>query len=332
LNLTYLICRCHGFETKLLPANFIRELAMVNHLRDLLERLSQTSYGPRLKDVRNVWDIERVFAEELMDRFYRLLRIAPEGAIYDFLKTYFRKYEIQNLIWIIRMKRRKAPEDEIRRLLLPTEKIGEIKFEPLIKAENLGELLTLLGRKEYREAVKYGEENILLIESILKKIYYQQLIKCLSKIPTADRSDIRDIITLDIDLSNLKLCILALSYNYDKPTVRRLLIRNPRGIPLWKFIVALRDRSPQRFIEHFPKYRGFLEAVLSGEEWRADVEYLRTVRRRLQLKKIEKYISFLYVVKYVIDLETEYRNLRSIALSIHHNLPLDARRRLLILP
>ncbi len=332
MNLTYLICRCHGFETKLLSADFIRELAMVNHLRDLIERLSQTSYGPRLKEIRNVWDLERVFAEELMDRFYRLLRIAPEGAIHDFLKAYFRKYEIQNLIWVIRMKRRKAPEEEIKRILLPTEKIGEIRFEPLIKAENLGELLTLLGHREYREVMRIEEENILLIESILRKIYYQRLLKNLSKIPVGDKMDVRDLVTLEIDLSNFKLCILALSYNYDKTMLRRLLIRNPGGIPLWKFLISFKETSPQKFIEHFPKYRTFLEAVLSGEEWRADVEYLRTVRRRLQLKKIEKYISFLYVIKYVIDLETEYRNLRSIALSIHHNLPLDARRRLLILP
>lgn len=331
MDLTYLICRAHGFETKLLTAEHIRELMAVNSLKELVERLSQTGYGPKLRDAKNIWDLERIFAEELMDKFHRLLGISPEGVLRDFLKTYFRRYEVQNLIWLIRMKWRKASEEEVKSILLPTERIGDVKFEPLIKLESLEELFELLENQGYQGIAAFGED-ISLIECALRKIHYQRLMERLSRIILADRRDIRSLLIPEIDLSNLKLCIITLLHNYDEDTVRKLLIKNPGGISLRELLASVKMGDIRKFIESFPNYRAFLETVLSGEEWKIDVEQLRVVRKALYLKRVERYISFLYVMKYIIDVETEYRNLRSIALSIYHNLPVEAREELVILP
>ena len=83
-------------------------------------------------------------------------------------------------------------------------------------------------------------------------------------------------------------------------------------------------------MEHFPAYRSFLERAAAGEEWAMELEKLKAMKRFVDSRKIPKFISFFYVLKYVLDLEIEYRNLRAAAASIYHDLPMELRRRMLI--
>ena len=146
-----------------------------------------------------------------------------------------------------------------------------------------------------------------------------------------DKEEIIDLIGVEIDLQNLRTCILSLLRGYSSDFVESFLLESPHGISR-KFLLRLfKERNPHIFIEHFLKYESFLRPAITGEDWGMESELLRILKKKIDSKRIPKYISFFYVIRYVSELEIEYRNLRSLALAVYHGIPAERRKRLLVL-
>jgi len=135
---------------------------------------------------------------------------------------------------------------------------------------------------------------------------------------------------LEIDLHNLKTCLLTMDEIIRLNDAKKLIVRNPAGIPRRRLLSLMRRGAKDLLLELFHNYRGYLEKFISGELWLAEIEKYKILKRYADALRISKFINFFYVMKYLLDLEIEYRNLRSIAISIYHELPVDARTRLLI--
>ena len=175
MSLTYLICRTHGYASKLLRRDLIRELATCRSLRELAERLSDTEYGPKLKAAGTALDFEKALAEVFVNRLSALSGLAP-SRIKDFIESYLKKYEIQNLVWIARMKLGGASEGEVKRLLIPIKGVSRLDVESLIKAKNLSELINAI-RESRTYQLPEEVENIIDFEAELWRSYYTQILK-----------------------------------------------------------------------------------------------------------------------------------------------------------
>jgi len=329
MSLTYLICRVHGYAPRLLTRDMILDLASARTLQEFVEKLSRTDYGQKLEGARTLTEIEDSLTEVFMNKLRALLK-AASGRTQTFLKAYLRRYEVQNLVLVLRMKAGKASEKEIERLLIPVEELGTLKIEPILKAENLEQALEIIrGSKRYLLPEK--AENILVLETSLWKDYYAALLKNISKTPLQDRKDLKKFIGLEIDLHNLKICLLTMDEIIKSSEAKKLIIRNPAGIPRRRLLSLVKRRAKDLLLELFHNYRGYLEKFISGELWLAEIEKYKILKRYVDALRIPKFINFFYVMKYLLDLEIEYRNLRSIAISIYHELPVEARTRLLIM-
>jgi len=324
---TYLVCKCHAYESRLLPRRLILELASLSRLEEFVETLT-TIYGQRFSEVKSLWDVETALTEIFIDRLSTLLEISPEN-VKEFLIQYYRRFEVQNLIKIMRMKLAHESAERIKELIIPSERLGGMDLDPFMRARDLNEFMTLLSETMYRKICEMEVENPLILESMLRWIYYRGVFEEISKIPRDDRRDAIEMLGMELDLYNIRVCMLPMLYGYDRRLAEDLLIDNPAGKPK-RLLMEL--RSVKELLEEFPRYRSFIEALMRREEWRAEIEYFRILKSEVDKKRILKYISFFYVLKYILDCEIEYRNLRSIAISIHHNLPVDVRRDLLILP
>ena len=307
MSLTYLICRVHGYAPRLLTRKMILDLGSARTLQEFVEKLSRTDYGQKLEGARILREIEGSLTEVFMNKLRALLK-AASGRTQTFLKAYLRRYEVQNLVLVLRMKAGKASEKEIERLLIPVEELGTLKIEPILKAE-----------------------NILVLETSLWKDYYAALLKNISKTPLQDRKDLKKFIGLEIDLHNLKICLLTMDEIIKSSEAKKLIIRNPAGIPRRRLLSLVKRRAKDLLLELFHNYRGYLEKFISGELWLAEIEKYKILKRYVDALRIPKFINFFYVMKYLLDLEIEYRNLRSIAISIYHELPVEACTRLLIM-
>ena len=217
----------------------------------------------------------------------------------------------------------------IKRLIIPSEMLGGMDLDPFIGAKNFNEFINLLAGTRYKAISKMDIENPLILESMFRWIYYQGVFNKVSKIPRDDKPDVMKILGIELDLHNIRVYMLPILYDYDRKLAENLLIDNPAGKSK-RLLMEL--RSIEELLESFPRYRVFIEALMRREEWRAEIEHLRILKDEVDGKRISKYINFFYVLKYILDCEVEYRNLRSIAISLYHNLPVNIRRSLLILP
>ena len=324
---TYLVCKCHAYESKLLPRRLILELTSLSRLEEFNEILA-TIYGQRLSEAKSLWDVETALTEIFIDRLSAILKISFEN-IKEFLIQYYRRFEVQNLIKIMRMKIVHESAERIKELIIPSERLGGMNLDPFIRARDLNEFISLLSETIYRKISEMKVENPLILESMFRWIYYRGVFEKISKIPRDDRRDAMEMLGMELDLHNIRVCMLPMLYGYDRRLAEDLLIDNPAGKSK---ILLMELRGVKELLEEFPRYRSFIEALMRREEWRAELEYFRILKSEVDKKRISKYISFFYVLKYILDCEVEYRNLRSIAISIHHNLPVDVRRGLLILP
>ena len=329
MSTTYLVCKAHALDSALLPESTILDLASSKTLNDFLDKLAQTSYGSELTGVKDVWDAERSLGIFFVKRLTSLVNSAYEAAR-DFLRAYLKRYEVQNLVWIARMKSRGSSKEEIERELLPIWWIEEFDPSPLIEAETLDELVSLMRKFGYSE-VKEGEKDLLAIEAALKASYYRYVFNFLENRGVPDKNDILELLALEIDLHNLRTCIISLVRGYSREFVEKFLVKNPKGMSKGFLLKLVSGGDPAAFIEHFPRYERLLRFAIAGEDWRLEIESLKALKRSVNFKKIPKYISFFYVLKYILDLEIEYRNLRSILLAIYHGIPAERRRELLIL-
>jgi len=323
---TYLVCKCHAYESKLLPRRLILELTSLSRLEEFNEILA-TIYGQRLSEAKSLWDVETALTEIFIDRLSAILKISFEN-IKEFLIQYYRRFEVQNLIKIMRMKIVHESAERIKELIIPSERLGGMNLDPFIRARDLNEFISLLSETIYRKISEMKVENPLILESMFRWIYYRGVFEKISKIPRDDRRDAMEMLGMELDLHNIRVCMLPMLYGYDRRLAEDLLIDNPAGKSK---ILLMELRGVKELLEEFPRYRSFIEALMRREEWRAELEYFRILKSEVDKKRISKYISFFYVLKYILDCEIEYRNLRSIAISIHHNLPVDVRRGLLIL-
>ncbi len=325
---TYLICRAHGYETRLISRSFMEELITSKSLQQLVEKLRKTDYDLFVKSARDLREIERGIANTFISKLGALLKDASGGEL-RFLKTYLRRYEVQNLTWLMRMKAGRASRKEIEELLLPTEQLGGLDLKPFIEAESLEALIKQINRSGVYSIPKKVKEHLLL-EAELWKSYYETVFKAASKLRVKDREDVRKLLGLEVDLVNLKTCMLLIARGYEPEVAQSFLIENPKGIPSRRLLRVLEAGDVKVFLEHFSAYKNFLERAAAGEEWAMELEMAKAMKRFADSRKIPKFISFFYVLKYVLDLEIEYRNLRAAAASIYHDLPIELRRRMLI--
>ncbi|RLG05936.1 MAG: hypothetical protein DRN59_03820 [Thaumarchaeota archaeon] len=329
MSLTYLICRAHGYASRLLGRELILELASTQSLQQLVERLATTEYGEKLKTARTLMEMENAITEVFLNRLRSLLKVAGESRGIDFLKSYLRRYEVQNIIWILRMRLGKASKEEASKLLIPIEEISEVKIEDILEAEDLTQALEIIKRsKAYR--LPKTINSLLELEAELWKNYYSRVFERTSRVPAGDRVEIRKLLGLEIELINLRTCILSAIKRLDRSIAERMLIENPAGTSRRKLRHFLESYDEKFYLEHFPAYRSYLEKLISGEEPFAEIERLRILKRFADKRRIPRFISFFYVIKYLLDLEAEYRDLRAILISIHHNIPNDVKLRLLI--
>ncbi|RLF12653.1 MAG: hypothetical protein DRJ69_00745 [Thermoprotei archaeon] len=328
MSLTYLICRIHGYVPKFLTREMLLDLASARTLREFVEKLSRTDYGQKLEGTRTLREIENSLTEVFVNKLRAVLKVASERT-QTFLKAYLRRYEVQNLILVLRMKAGKASKEEIERLLIPVGELGELKLEPILEAKSLEQALEIIRRSK-RYLLPKKVENILVLEISLWKDYYIALLKNISKAPLQDRKDMKKFIGLEIDFHNLKTCLLTMDEAIKLSDAEKLLIRNPVGISHRRLLSLVKERAKDLLLELSHNYRGYLEKFVSGELWLAEIERYKILKNYMDALRIPKFINFFYVMKYLLDLEIEYRNLRSIAISIYHELPVDARTRLLI--
>ncbi|MCW3976226.1 MAG: V-type ATPase subunit [Candidatus Bathyarchaeota archaeon] len=323
---TYLITRCHGLITHLLSPQIIESLSTTKTFQEILDILNPTDYGRNIreKDQIDAFKLENIFNKKLIDRCEYLLKVAPEN-IREFLITYYRKFEIQNIMRLFRGKISRVPIEISEYALFPVEDISRINFEVMAETGDAEEFILTLKNTPYGQVIKsiewYRKYNSFLpIEFHLKQIYYNMVFQTLGCLPKEDKEKVSRLIRAHIDIENCFTIIASSVYNYDEELIESLLIPYPLRLSLPTLKKVIRTQSPQEILKLMSPYSEVLKHSLTKDETLAHTAALRLLLNEVMQQRIIDSMNFTYVMYYLFLCEFECRDLTFIAIAKHHNI------------
>jgi len=321
-----LIVRCHARKMRLISPEDMRRLLNAKSLGELVDLLSQTDYGPLLKELKEV-DADalyRLYTDVFRSRLEWFYRNSSER-FSEFLVEYCRRFEVENVMQVLRRKVTGSPVDIgrlVRLSFLPMD------YEALSEAPGVVECLNLLRENPVYEAAsvksialykKYGA--LLPVDATLKKLYYTSISKALKLLPRQDRELMREVLAVQVDVENCFTSLAPLLYGYSRDLVKEMLIGVLGKIPLETFIKVVESSSSSEVLKFLAPYRDVVEAILKGKEEVAYAMSRRIIRKLFLDRWVEEFAELSYALMYMELFEDEWRDLCFITYAVGYNIP-----------
>ncbi len=307
----YIVARVKVMKRNLIPKEEFRKLLnmdfheVVRYIEESeykkeIDELSYKYSGPRL--------IDYALSLHLFRKYKRILDVSFDTAK-ELIAEYLKRWDIWNIINILRGKLANVSPEEIEETLVP---VGEFSYDfyKALTAKDIDEVIKAFERTPYYEALsKVGQEPIGKIEDELYKIYYTKV----TARGVADQAVklFVDFIKKEIDIKNIKT-ILRLKMDDVQPEVIMEKIipggyqldvdeaRKLASMPLDELLKSLEGYWFWRDIE--------IEDSFSRVEIKLDSVWLEEVAR-----KADHYpLSILPVLHYMCLKKIEVDNLRVI--------------------
>ena len=330
----YLIVRSHAWMQELLPAETMRLFIDAKNLSEVVAILAHTEYGKfTILQELTAENLKLAYNEVLSKRIAKILGNAIDGNI-DYFKAYLRKYEIENIIRILRFKKSKTPRNEIEKYLFHFSATN-FNLEPLLNAETTDQAIAELENTFYAfpndVLSMYQEFNSTLpLESHLKKIYYLSLLDALKHLPSEDRSYIEGIIKSSVDIENCSTAVAPFLYGYSPELIERLLIPYTRKISLENLRKTIYASRPEEILEYLSPYRGIVEELLNKNDIIATILSRREIRKLYRKIYVNIAASISYVLMYLSYSEDEWRDLSYLTFALQYNIPREEKEQYLI--
>lgn len=330
----YLVVRCHGLATHLLPKQAIEALTSSKNIKEIADVLASTDYGDKIRELKEVtaYSLEQIFTEELMKRYSYVIN-ASSDEMQDFLKVYAKRFEVQSLARILRSKIAKTSRD-IKSFLPLIQDLSSLNLNRLIEAENIEKTVEILKGTIYSQVIKsldlYRKYNsILPLEAQLKKVYYKMVFEALEVLSSEDKEEIKEILGIEVDAANCFTALAPLLYGYTPELTKQLLIPFFFKIPLSSFKEVIESKSLHTALTLLKSYENIVKPLIEkGDEALAEVNALKLIRKKAEELMLKSSLNFAYVISYLALCEIEWRNLILITFLTQQNL--EAKQYLII--
>lgn len=318
----YLVARCHGLRTRLIPPSTLMSLVKVENVESLAEALLKTEYGDLIRGIP--WDevngsaLERIFTRKLVERCYFLPKIAP-SSIAQFLYAYYRRFEIQNINQVFRGKNGNTPKDRIEMDLIPIEEYSSINFGALLNSKNVVGAVRLLAETPYsppKIVIQSYEDSgsLLPLEAYFEKAYASELMKNLEGV-SEDVDCVNRLLRVEFDVGNCIAAVGGIFHGLDSSLIESLIIPYSYKVSIGGIVRVIRgERSSSTITSVFGHYGRVVDSLLAGRETDAFIEGLKYVYEESERIRISRAYSFAFVLTYLISCEVERRSLTSITM------------------
>jgi len=321
----YPIVRAHGMMTELLPPNVLEGLAVARSLEDLLTLLLPTKYGkyiergkaPSISSVKRI--IDRVFEE----RVSVLIKGAPKK-VQDFIIVYLSKFDIENIVNILKFKKAEIPTSEI------LEKISKFYFlrfdvEKMLEAKSVEEILHKIARytdykiPDYVIELYRKYDSILPLEFYLKKKYFDLVFSELRELPRDDRERIEKILRLEADIENIFSATAGYLYKYSEEIAKIAFIPYTYKISMYSLKHVLSAKSNKEVLELLSPYKNVVNLILNRRETLARIEGYRIIKNRVRKDIVSTFIDIAFIYYFIILAEMEMRDLHFVTIATQFN-------------
>ncbi len=342
-NYAYTATRAKALKALLIKEDDYNKMLQLS-ASELARFTADAGYSKEITELADMHEgvdlVERATYAYLANTCKSLLQ-GSQGELYMLLAAYLQKWDNWNAKVILRGKSYGLPVEEIRADMVPAGNLGAEDLERLISLESSEEVLTAFCKAEAIDlpgdilSAYKSTANLGPIEDYLDKIQYQRLIRVIptTSLPTRMFSNY---IRREVDMRNLE-------------TILKLKVEGIRGEVVMDYIIPGGRQLDSKLARQLADaetladtvsdlaqldfYEDFKDLVEDGD---FTVRELILRMKRHEIKEAKKFsqeypLSILPVVDYMISMENEASNIRTIARGIESGLDKETIKGLLVI-
>ncbi len=331
----YVCTRMRVRKAKLLPREeYMRMLNM--SLPEITRIIEETQYKQEIDELGTVFKgidlIEAALSWNLAKEYQKIQEITP-GTLKQFTQAYLRRWDIQNVLTILRGKMQGERSGKIKEILIPAGSLDKDMLDRLLAEDNLDRVIDALKNhrmypviaREFPAAKEEGSFS--RMENELYKQFYGEII-AEAEGGIKGGQLFLDFIKLDIDIKNVKTLFRLRVDSFEEDAREMFILGGVLSAQEFGALNGLHDQGEfidalKALIHHKPLLA--LLEDLKGEKTIRDIEVRLT---RVQLEQMEKLskrnpISIYPILVYLEKKKYEVFNLRAIARGKESKLPSD---------
>ena len=307
----YIVARVKVMKRGLIPKEEFRKLLNMD-FHEIVRYLEESEYKKEIDELSYKYSGPRLIDYALslhLFRKYRRILDVSFGAAKELVFEYLKRWDIWNIINILRGKLANVSPEEIEETLVP---VGEFSYDfyKALTAKEVDEIVKAFDRTPYYETLsKIGQEPIGKIEDELYKIYYSHIV---SMRPSDQPLKLFvDFIRKEIDIKNIKAILRLKIEDIPPETIVEKII--PGGYQL--DVDEARKLVSMSFDELLKSLEGYwfwkeigIEDSFSKVEIKLDSVWMEEVARKADYYPL----SILPVLHYMCLKKIEVDNLRVI--------------------
>jgi V/A-type H+-transporting ATPase subunit C len=340
----YVCTRMRVRKSKLIPReDYLRLLNM--SIPEITRFIEETQYKREIDELAPFFHgidlIELALSWNLAKEYQNIQEISP-GVLKRFTQSYLRKWDIQNILTILRGKTQGMKPGKIREILVPAGEMDRVFLDRLVKEETPERILDgIKGRSLYPViaegfATAITDESFAKVENELYKQFYANLLSE-AKSGLKGGKQFLEYIMLDIDITNIRN-MFRLRADLLHEDARSMMI--PGGTfsnDEFQHLISIEDTK--EFIDtlkskvHLKPLLMLLEEMSGGEKSLREIEIDLIKVQLAQMESLTKLNPFSIhpILTYLEKKKYEIFNLRAIARGKEVNLPTDRIRRYLVM-
>jgi V/A-type H+-transporting ATPase subunit C len=332
-NYIYACTRMRVRRSLLIPReDYLRMLNM--SLPEITRFVGETSYRSEIDELGTSFSginlVEVALSWNLAKEYQSILELVP-GDLKHFTASYLRRWDIQNVVTILRGKMQGMAPGKIKEVLVPAGRLDKVALDRLLAEDSpervvealRGERFYPVLEKELPRAMETG--SFAHLENELYKGYYARLIAD-AKEGVKGGNIFLKYIELEIDTRNIQN-LFRLRAGHVLEDVRELMI--PGGsfsVEELQRLSALEDR--EEFIDALKRQVWMVPLLNTLEEIRGKeaIHEVEVALTRVQLEQMERMskrypFSILPILVYLEEKKHEVANLRALARGKEAGLP-----------
>ena len=332
----YICTRMRVRKTTLLPKeDYMRMLNM--SLPEITRFIGETDYKQEIDELgatfRGIDLIEEALSWNLAKEYQKILEITP-GNLKQFTQAYLRRWDIQNVLTLLRGKAQHEGAGKIKEVLIPAGSLDRAILDRLLSEDNPDKIVEMLRgyrmypavfAREYPLAKESGSLSRLENE-LYKQFYAEIILEAESGIKGGNL--FLEFIRLEIDIKNIKT-LFRLQADTVQEDAREMFI--PGGV------LSAADFANLNAIRNRNEFIDLLRTMIRHKALLALLEELRTEKTiseveirltRVQLDLMERMskrhpISIHPILVYLEKKKYEVFNLRALARGKESKLPAE---------
>jgi V/A-type H+-transporting ATPase subunit C len=329
----YVCTRMRVRKAKLIPREeYMRMLNM--SLPEITRVIQETQYRQEIDELSSVFSgidlIEVALSWNLAKEYQKILEITP-GNLKQFTQAYLRRWDIQNILTILRGRTQGEKAGKIKEILVPAGSLDRTDLDRLLAEESPERIIEALKgnrmhpvlTREYPAAKESGSFS--RMENELYKQFFSEII-AEAKSGIKGGNQFLDFIRFDIDIRNIKTLFRLRRDTFEEDAREMYISGGVLSSTDFADLNALQDQG--EFIESLKgKIRNNLLIELLDElKTEKKIRDIETRLTRVQLEQMERIskrnpFSIHPILVYLEKKKYEVFNLRALARGKESRLP-----------